>query len=212
MAKKKKYYVVWEGKKTGILESWSECQKSIYGFEGAKFKSFKTLETAKKAFSEKYENYKGKNVFETELSKEVLALIGKPNLETISVDAACSGNPGIMEYQGVDTNTKEVIFKQGPFLDTTNNVGEFLALVHGLAHLKKVNDKRPIYSDSRIAINWVKKHKKSRSKIERTKRNEKIFELIERANNWLKTNNFETEIIKWETKAWGEIPADFGRK
>ena len=120
MAKKKKYYVVWEGKKTGIFESWSECQKSIHGYLGAKFKSFKTIETAKKAFSESYEDYKGKDIFETELSKEVLELIGKPNLETIAVDAACSGNPGIMEYQGVDTKTSTIIFKQGPFLDTTN--------------------------------------------------------------------------------------------
>jgi ribonuclease HI len=42
--------------------------------------------------------------------------------------------------------------------------------------------------------------------------NQQLFELIERAEQWLKSNTFSTKIIKWETKVWGEIPADFGRK
>ena len=57
--------------------------------------------------------------------------------ESIAVDAACSGNPGNMEYRGVYTKTKEQIFHQGPFPQGTNNIGEFLALVHGLAFFKK---------------------------------------------------------------------------
>jgi ribonuclease HI len=35
---------------------------------------------------------------------------------------------------------------------------------------------------------------------------------MERAEKWLLSNEFSNEILKWETKAWGEIPADFGRK
>ena len=42
--------------------------------------------------------------------------------------------------------------------------------------------------------------------------NQPLFELIERAEKWLRTHKFSTQIVKWETKAWGEIPADFGRK
>jgi ribonuclease HI len=42
--------------------------------------------------------------------------------------------------------------------------------------------------------------------------NQQLFELIERAEQWLKSNTFLTKIVKWETKVWGEIPADFGRK
>jgi len=208
---KKKFYVVWKGRQTGIFDSWNECNENINGFKGAEYKSFKTRELAEKAFSEKYSDYKGKDLFETTLTKEQLELIGEPNLNTISVDAACSGNPGVMEYQGVDTKTKEVIFYAGPFDDSSNNIGEFLALVHGLAHLKKLNDPRPIYSDSKIAMSWVR-DKTSRTNIDKTKNNEKSFELIDRAVKWLKNNTFETKILKWETKAWGEIPADFGRK
>ena len=116
-----------------------------------------------------------------------------------------------MEYRGVYVKTGEEIFRQGPFEDGTNNVGEFLALVHGLALLKQRNLDMPLYSDSKTAISWVKK-RKAATKLERTARNAPIFELIERAEKWLQTNSFKTEILKWETEAWGEIPADFGRK
>jgi ribonuclease HI len=211
MANKQKFYVVWEGKETGIFETWDACKESIHGHSQAKYKSFKTLEEARKAFSEPYENYKGKNVFKVELSKDELEEIGKPNLDSVSVDAACNGATGEMEYQAVDTRTKKVLFIKGPFFDASNNIGEFLALVHALALLKKNGDKRPVYSDSKIAINWVNQ-KTQRSKVEPSKYNTNVFEFLHRALKWLKTNDYDNVVLKWETKAWGEIPADFGRK
>ena len=133
------------------------------------------------------------------------------DFNSIAVDAACSGNPGKMEYQGVVTKTKQVLFKKGPFQQGTNNIGEFLALVHALALVKQKKYNISIYSDSKIAISWVKQ-KKCKTKLKQNAKNEKLFELIQRAENWLKLNSFSTPILKWETKKWGEIPADFGRK
>ena len=211
MAKKKKFYVVWKGKKPGIYESWDDCKAQIEGYKGAQYKSFQNFSEAKKAFNGNYLEYKGSSKGKKELSAEELLRIGDPNYNSISVDAASSGNPGKMEYQGVDTKTKKVLFKQGPYAEGTNNIGEFLALVHGLAFLKQNKSGRIIYSDSRIAIGWVRK-KKCGTKLKKTKRNAKLFELIERAEEWLKKNRYNTPIVKWETKAWGEIPADFGRK
>ena len=211
MAKKQKYYVVWFGNPAGIFNSWKECQRSIKDVKGAQYKSFLTFEEAKKAFRKEYKDYIGINTKKKKLSKEELIKIGEPNLFTISVDAASSGNPGIMEYRGVDTQTHQQLFHQGPFEQGTNNVGEFLALVHGLAFLKQHTSDRKIYSDSKIAIACVKK-KKCNTKLKQVSKNKNIFELILRAENWLKTNSYKTTIIKWETKAWGEIPADFGRK
>ena len=131
---------------------------------------------------------------------------------SICVDAACAGNPGTMEYQGVDTNTKRRIFYQGPFKDGTNNIGEFLALVHGLGYLKKYgHDTVPIYTDSTTAIAWVR-NKKAKTTLLKTPRNAILFDLVARAEQWLKTNTYKNPIIKWETEKWGEIPADFGRK
>ena len=212
MPKKQKYYTVWKGHHTGVFESWEDCKAQIQGCEGAIYKSFSTFEAAKKAYKSDPKTYIGKSkTFKTEFSEAQLKLIGQPNYESISVDAASSGNPGKMEYRGVDTKTKKELFKQGPFQQGTSNVGEFLALVHGLAFLKQHNSNHIIYSDSKIAMSWVRK-KKCNTKLKLTDENEKLFELIERAENWLKNNTYQTTIVKWETKAWGEIPADFGRK
>ncbi|WP_420401269.1 viroplasmin family protein [Flagellimonas sp.] len=211
MANKKKFYVVWKGKRPGIFESWDDCKAQITGFKGAQYKSFSSFEEAKKAYNGNYLEYKGTSKGKKELSPEELLRIGDPNYNSISVDAASSGNPGKMEYQGVDTKSKKVLFKQGPFEQGTNNIGEFLALVHGLAFLKERKSERVIYSDSRIAIGWVRK-KKCGTKLKKNAKNAQLFELIERAESWLKKNRYNTPIVKWETKAWGEIPADFGRK
>lgn len=211
MAKKTKFYVVWKGKRPGIYESWKDCKAQIDGQKGAQYKSFATFEEAKNAFNSNYEFYKGKKKSESGLSPELLLKIGDPNYHSISVDAASSGNPGIMEYQGVDTKTKKKLFKQGPFPEGTNNIGEFLALVHGLAYLKERKSDRIIYTDSRTAMSWVRK-KTCNSKLVETPKNKALFDLIRRAIDWLNKNTYNTPIVKWETKAWGEIPADFGRK
>ncbi|WP_075340348.1 ribonuclease H1 domain-containing protein [Tenacibaculum agarivorans] len=212
MSKKKKFYVVWKGKKTGVYTSWDTCKKQISGFEGAQYKAFSDEEEAKKAFTKKYDDYKGLDTKKVKLSKDELQKIGIPLLESISVDAACAGNPGVLEYRGVDTKTKKQIFIQGPFKEGTNNIGEFLALVHALALLKKKKmTTYPIYSDSRIAMSWVKK-KQCRTNIVFTEKNKELLDLIKRAEQWLKENAITNPILKWETKAWGEIPADFGRK
>ncbi|WP_350293280.1 ribonuclease H family protein [uncultured Croceitalea sp.] len=211
MAKKQKFYVVWKGKRPGIFESWDDCKAQITGVKGAQYKSFSTFAEAKKAFNGNYLEYKGTKKGKPSLTPEQLLKIGEPNMYSIAVDAASSGNPGVMEYQGVDTKTKKKIFKQGPFKQGTNNIGEFLALVHGLAFLKQQKSDRIIYTDSRIAMGWVRK-KACKTKLKPNTKNNEVFELIKRAETWLKENSYSTPIVKWETKAWGEIPADFGRK
>jgi ribonuclease HI len=210
--KKKKYYTVWKGHHIGVFESWDDCKAQIKDFQGAQYKSFETFDDAKKALKGNYKDYIGKNKkFKSELSEAQLNKIGLPNYNSIAVDAASSGNPGKMEYRGVDTKTKKQLFYQGPFEEGTNNIGEFLAIVHGLAFLKQHNSDRIIYTDSKTAMSWVKK-KRCNTKLEQTKNNKALFELVARAVDWLKNNDYKTVIVKWETKAWGEIPADFGRK
>lgn len=131
--------------------------------------------------------------------------------DALAVDAACSGNPGKMEYRGVYLKTGQVVFHYGPVYGT-NNIGEFLAIVHALALLKKMGTPLTIYSDSRNALLWVKK-KKCRTTLARTPRTEQLYQMIERAERWLQTNTYsEMPLRKWETAQWGEIPADFGRK
>ncbi len=205
---KKKFYVVWEGRETGVFESWEECEKQVKGFHGAKYKSFDNLHSAKTAFLNSPEKYFSKT-HKTPIHFE--ALKNPPILESITVDGAFSFGTHLSEYQGVYTKTGEKIFHKGPFIGGSNNLMEFLALVHALALCKQKNWHVPIYSDSKTAISWVKQ-KKVNTNIQKTSENQEVFVLIHRALQWLENNQYENLILKWDTENWGENPADFGRK
>ena len=211
MAKKQKYYVVWQGVEPGIYETWEECLLQTKGFAGAKYKSFESMQEAEAAFASSPYDYVKPKAEKTTPARRKDAPLPLEVLEnSLAVDAACSGNPGQMEYRGVHVASRQQIFHFGP-LYGTNNIGEFLAIVHGLALLKQKNIQMPIYSDSVNAIGWVKK-KQCKTKLERNDKTEELFKLIERAEKWLAQNTYTTQILKWDTKKWGEIPADFGRK
>ncbi len=208
---KPKFYVVWKGRRTGVFSSWDECKAQVHGFPGGTYKSFKTRQLAEEALKSSSKNYIGHDTFETELTEGQLAKIGKPILESISVDGAWNTSTGVVEYQGVHTKTKKIIFRKGPYHDGTNNIVEFLGIVHALAYCKQKKMFLPIYSDSRNAIGWVR-DKEARTNHPRRESNKALFELLDRAIKWLNENTYENRILKWETKAWGENPADFGRK
>ena len=213
MATKQKYYVVWVGRICGVYDNWNSCRDQVFGFEDAKYKGFESKLEANKAFNLGYKAFykQSPSIGKSDKFNFLSTSDTQPVLNSLSVDAACNMVTGEMEYQGVHTGTKERWFYKGPFCKASNNIGEFLALVHGLALLKQTNSSMPIYSDSITAIAWVR-HKKHKSIVLPTAENELIFDLLIRAELWLKNNTFSTPIIKWNTKNWGEIPADFGRK
>ena len=229
----KKYYVVWTGLQPGIYETWADCEAQVKGVPGASYKSFKTLEDAEDAYyahPAEARSVVGGNMpipstNPVPESKKLAGLQNPPSYRTDTVlplplavtadawavDAACSGNPGPMEYRGVDLATGATIFHFGP-MRGTNNIGEFLAIVHALALLKRDGMRKTIYTDSRNALLWLKA-KTCRTKLARTARTEPLFQLIARAEAWLRTHDYsDIPIRKWETKQWGEVPADFGRK
>lgn len=211
---KAKFYVVWKGRRAGIFNTWDECSAQVSGYPGAEYKSFDSLPAAEAALRGRFADFKGKPPSSQGWLLAPANVAGvaptKPLLPSISVDAACSGNPGPLEYRGVETESGKQIFKLGPYADGTNNVGEFLAIVHALGWLQEQAINWPVYSDSENAILWVKA-KKCRTKLAHTGRNAPLFELIHEAEQSLKV--FKTfRLLKWDTKAWGENPADFGRK
>ena len=201
---KQKFYAVWKGVVPGVYSSWEECKQQTAHFEGALYKSFDSKALAEAAYRKNPWSYIGKGIKKPVASGDYIR-------NSLAVDAACSGNPGLMEYRGVHVETGKELFRMGPYQQGTNNVGEFLALVHGLALLKQQQLDMPVYSDSVNAMLWVK-NKKCKTKLEPCEKNKAIFDLIERAEKWLRTNAYSTKILKWETGKWGEIPADFGRK
>ncbi len=202
-----KFYVVWKGRRTGIFTTWAACEAQVKGFTGARYKAYPTRTAAEKAFQGKYPSPAGKLVA---TSPRLLVPDG-PILDSYCVDAACSGNPGPLEYRGVHTKTGEELFHAGPFENGTNNIGEFLAIVRALQWLQRKQIVAPIYSDSATAIGWVKK-KVCKTQVEPDRANAPLFALIHAAEAWLKDNPLTTRLIKWDTRSWGEIPADFNRK
>jgi ribonuclease HI len=204
---KQKYYVVWKGRRTGVFNSWAACSAQVLNYPEAQYKAFDSLAAAENAFRQNYAAYQGKPA---SMGNWRLAAV-QPRRPSLSVDAACTGAPGPLEYRGVETDSGKQIFRFGPCQDGTNNVGEFLALVHALAWLKEQQLAWPVYSDSENAILWVKAGK-CRTKLAQTSRNAELFALIARAEKWLAENRSQNQILKWETATWGENPADFGRK
>ncbi|MBC8320943.1 MAG: ribonuclease H family protein [Bacteroidetes bacterium] len=205
---KNKYYVVWRGITPGIYGTWEECKKQIMEYEGAQYKSFKDKEEAELAYSKSYfeiTELKGKkNLHELSTNE-------KPLLNSISVDAACKGNPGTLEFRGVFTDTGTELFSRGPYEMGTVNIGEFLAIVLALAWLKKNKLNYPVYTDSRTAMAWIR-NKKVNTKLQRTDKNKEVFKALDDGVSWLKNNTFTVPILKWKTDFWGEIHADYGRK
>lgn len=208
---KSKYYVVWNGRKPGIYLGWEACREQVDGFNGAKYKGFPTFDLAKSASADDPRKYMEKSLQAPKKIRCSNPLVGEPIADSLCVDAACSGNPGVLEYRGVDTVSGAELFRVGPFPQGTVNIGEFLAIVHALAYLKQRNSNWPIYSDSRTAIAWLRK-KAINTNLAVSDKNMELFKLVERALFWIRNNSWRNPVLKWETEYWGEIPADFGRK
>ena len=230
---KSKFYVVWQGKVPGIYTNWADCQAQVSGFGAARYKAFTTRQEAEAAFAAGPEAYiapnrakAGDGVKTTKPGTRgkaneplnppdyrhdtVLPLPPEVEANAWAVDAACSGNPGKMEYRGIDLRTGAEVFHFGPIFGT-NNIGEFLAIVHALALLEQRGETLTLYSDSRNAQLWIRQ-RRCKTKLARNAKTEAVYTYIERAERWLQTHTFTNKIRKWKTDEWGEIPADFGRK
>ena len=193
---KKKFYVVWRGKKPGIYTSWQVCKRQIDGFEKSAYKSFSTLAQAELAFKNKYEDYIGKKPLPKKITKIDLQKYGKPILESISVDAACSGNPGPGGWGAVifdkENNQKNI---SGNEKNTTNNRMELLAAIMALKKIKNNSDV-VIYTDSIYVKNgiteWVLKWKENGWKNSNK-------EPVKNKDLWEKLDNLcEQNTINWK--------------
>lgn len=221
MASNKKFYVVWKGRRTGIFTDWADAREAVEGFEGARYKGFTSSEEATRAW--RGESLRADRddlaALVSAASGRTLPKAGQPDYMTIpeidlrgwAVDASCMGNPGIMEYQCVELMSGRVLFRIGPFKDATNNIGEFLAIVHALALMDKQDEWHTLYSDSMTAMSWIR-NRAVKTKLKETPDNRKVFELLARALVWIRTHTWKCRVLKWQTDLWGEIPADFGRK
>lgn len=211
MSKEKKRYVVRQGRRPGIYETREACQRQVSWYRDAVYKSFTSYDEALEAFAHGWLSWLQ---WKRSLS-QIRQLMGEEYfLTSIATDAACQSNPGKLEWQGVIISTWEKMFSSPVYSVGTVNIGEYLALIEWIQRCLDHPSYRYIYSDSRIALSWLKKWQYV-TKLPRSFQTEKLFVLLEKQTAWLQAHSSWSERIilhKWPTDQWGEIPADFGRK
>lgn len=216
-----KYYVVWTGHNPGVYDNWDDCLEQVKNFPGARYKGFSSSAEATNAYRNGSDDTSGRDLAnlidkasrrrsESGATKDYFEN-PEVDLTAWAVDAACSKNPGPVEYRGVELMSGREIFRVGPLQGGTNNLGEFLAIVHALALMDKMGVSHNIYSDSVSGMAWVR-NKTIKTTLVENDTNRHLFELLRRAIHWLNTHGYKSRIMKWDTPRWGEIPADFGRK
>lgn len=222
-----KFYVVWAGHHPGVYDNWDDCLEQVKNFPGAKYKAFNSAAVAAEAYRLGMAEEDSadltrllNNAGEARAQKkrggrgeQYPTYMDNPevDLNAWAVDAACAGNPGPVEYRGVELMSGKELFHVGPFQGGTNNLGEFLAIVHALALQEQMGITRPIYSDSVSGMAWVR-NRVIKTTLQPTPANAPLFNLLRRGIHWLNTHSWKAPIMKWDTPRWGEIPADFGRK
>lgn len=213
---KNKAYVVWAGNTPGVYNSWAECETQTKGFPGAKFKGFPSRELAETAFSEQAGDYIGKKkVVNSPSGQKAKTFDNKPGGNYLTVDAAYSHKTKVLEWRGVmvENGNENEVFRSNPYRGGSANVGEFLAVIDGLEYLRDNNINLPVYSDSITAQAWVRK-KRNNSNVESSPT---LIAMLDRADRLLQNGLYDNlkqkiTIKDWESKSWGEIPADFQRK
>lgn len=227
----KRFYVVFAGRQPGVYDDFNDAMEQVDGFDGASFKSYASPEQAAEAFrrfdrksdsrsigallinaTQQKRKEQGTRGREDRIeTKTDYFAFPEIDLNGWAVDASCMGNPGVMEYRGVELMSGKEIFRVGPFKKGTNNIGEFLAIVHALALMQQKGERHTVYSDSVSGMAWVR-NRKVKTQLARNKDTEPVFRMMERALSWLNTHQYDVQIRKWDTDRWGEVPADFDRK
>ena len=222
--KKTKYYVVWEGRKPGIYFTWAECKPQVDLFPGARHLSFKTLKEAERAYDgtwkKAYNHVKPRQPQKkaakkqrpsTRKQRQTTSPAPLPQANDIVVDGAWSDTTYQMEWQGIKYGTGEKVFSAGPIVHGTNNIAEFLAVVDALKYCHENGLACNVYSDSQTAIAWVR-DQTVKTTLPRNKNTDTTYSRIDGALNWLRSTEASVSVLKWDTRTWGENPADFGRK
>lgn len=132
-------------------------------------------------------------------------------IKGICVDGSSRGNPGIAEYKAIDLSTGKELFKINIGV-STNNIAEFIGLTHAINFARK-NGYDNVYSDSQTAIAWVR-NRKAKTSLRLNSETSKSINYLQHSEKYLQTlePTFFKIVKKWETKKWGENPADFGYK
>ena len=197
------------------IDNWPECQALVHGkpyaYAGgkdragamAKLKAGKKKRNAglRKGFAGAPKKVHGGNLNVPKKNRPRAPDYPKVG---ITSDAGTHGNPGPCEYQVTDLNGKVLLHKKLGV--HTNNYAELAGIGNMIQYAVK-HGETVLWTDSAVAMIWIKSAKLGPAVREK----ESIMKMIQKIRKLL-ADHPELELRKWETRRWGQIPSDFGRK
>lgn len=211
------FYGVWIGRNPGVYDNWNDCKSQVDKFAGAKYK--KLLSTT---YNEALNEFNQNAITAVANSPKTTTInnanknhsnAGVPEKDVLTVDGASNGKN--CEFRAVWYPSNKEVFASKTYDGGTNNIAEFLGLIFALKYLIKNEMPLKVYTDSVTAMAWVRNGKANTTAHTTGKATEELNNLITKSETFLRENKLllsKAQILKWETKAWGEIPADYGRK
>ena len=146
----KKVYAVARGRAVGIFTSWSECEKQVKGFAGARFQSFTDINAALAWLS---------GTKDTPAQKKAAPKAVSPADYTIFTDGSClrnPGGPGGWAMVAKDMATGQVTERSAGEPSTTNNRMELTAAIEALRYAPE-GTRVALYTDSQYLKNGITK-------------------------------------------------------
>ena len=150
----KKVYAVARGRAVGIFTSWSECEKQVRGFAGARFQSFTDVNAALAWLSGAKGTASAPAPASTPAQKKAASVD-----YTIFTDGSClrnPGGPGGWAIVACDERTGTLTEKSGGHPETTNNRMELTAAIEALA-FAPAGTRVALYTDSQYLKNGLTK-------------------------------------------------------
>ena len=184
---KKKYYVVFIGRKPGIYNEWfgaNGAEIQINGFSGARYQGFATLSDAKQAFNQfrKTNHVQRQKKTSPITERQIQEPVPGRTKITMYTDGGCIYNPGPGGYGVVLIKGKQKKEYSGSYRLTTNNRMELMACIIGLKKIKTASSV-VLYSDSKYVVNGITKGWAKRWQ----------------ANNWMRNKTDRAENVDlWE--------------
>jgi ribonuclease HI len=197
------FYVVLNGRKTGIFNDWESCREQVHKFKNAIYQKALTFEEARVIFdargctrpqgTKSYSNGKPSVKKLEQVCKSRAVLLAK---------GSCAGNPGEITANVIDLRKSQEYQKK--FGNGTSNLAESIAIYRALRIRSMNGVGYPIYSDSSVAINRIK-GRKINGQNDFTY-SPHLVEYIQEANEWLKNSDLSNVFHASEYGPDGMLP------
>ena len=192
MKTNKPYYVVWQGHRPGVYDTWTECKAQITGFDRPQYKKFSTRYQA-------FHAYQKGSSYRENLRASDLPVFEK---KSILINASTDTQRNLTSYYGLYLNSNRRMFSN-TISSADKRIGLFLAAVKALSILHKHRTLLPVYTESLEIISAVKD--KRFVALNPQAESAKVNLYVRVALAWLEKHP-PPPLLHWNAAYWGELP------